>query len=133
MRMPYAKFLQLADMLSESIKKQDTPMRMAISPRERLALTLRFLASGESFQSRIGKATVGEIIIEVCEAIYHALKTEYLQTPNETAKWKEIADLFHSRWNIPNNLGAIDGKRIVIQKPAHAGSHFHDYKVMKGS
>ena len=95
-------------MLSESIRKQDTPMRMAISPRERLALTLRFLATGESFQSlsfqfRIGKATDGEIIIEVCEAIYHALKTEFLQTPNETAKWKEIADLFHSRWNIPNN------------------------------
>ena len=88
---------------------------------------------GESFQSlsfqfRIGKATVGEIIIEVCDAIYHALKTEFLQTPNETAKWKESADLFHSRWNIPNNLGAIDGKRIVLQKPAHAGSHFHDYK-----
>ena len=133
MRMPFATFSQLADMLSESIRKQDTPMRMAISSRERLALTLRFLGTGESFQSlsfqfRIGKATVGEIIIEVCDAIYHALKTEFLQTPNETAKWKESADLFHSRWNIPNNLGAIDGKRIVLQKPAHAGSHFHDYK-----
>jgi len=51
MRMPYAKFAQLANMLSESIKKQDTPMRMASPPRERLALTLRFLVTGESFQS----------------------------------------------------------------------------------
>ena len=36
--------------------------------------------------------------------------------------------LHHLRWNIPNNFGAIDGKRIVILKPAHSGSHFHDYK-----
>ena len=58
----------------------------------------------------------------------HTVKKEFLQTPNETAKWKKIADLFHSRWNLPNNLGATDGKRIVIQKAAHAGSHFHDCK-----
>ena len=50
------------------------------------------------------------------------------QNPNETARWKEIADPFHSRWNIPNNYGAIDGKRMGIRKPAHAGSHFHYYK-----
>ena len=61
-------------MLCESKKKQDTPMRMAIPPRERLTLTLRFQVTGESFQSlsfqfRIGEATVGEIIIEVCEVI----------------------------------------------------------------
>ena len=49
MRMPYAKFSQLADMLSESIRKQDAPMGMGISPREDLALTLHFLGTGESF------------------------------------------------------------------------------------
>ena len=43
MRMPYPKFTQLADLLSESIKKQDTPMRTAIHPRERLALQVRFV------------------------------------------------------------------------------------------
>ena len=37
MRKPFATFSQLADMLSESIRKQDTPMRMAISPREQEA------------------------------------------------------------------------------------------------
>ena len=67
MRMPHAKFAQLADMLSESIKKQDTPLRMAILPRAHLALMLRFLVTGESFKSlsfqfRIGKATVSEIV-----------------------------------------------------------------------
>ena len=48
--------------------------------------------------------------------------------PAEQQYWTEIAELFNSRWNIPNNIGAIDGKRILIQKPAYAGSHFHDYR-----
>lgn len=42
--------------------------------------------------------------------------------------WKEIAGLFLSRWNLPNDIGAIDGKRILIQKPAHSSPHFHDHK-----
>lgn len=133
MRMPYAKFSELANVVSQSIRKQNTTMRMAIPARERLALTLRFLVTGESFQSlsfqfRIGKTTVGDVVQEVCEAIYYALAEEFLQTPNQEYKWKKIAEQFHSRWNIPNNFGAIDGKRIVILKPAHSGSHFHDYK-----
>ncbi|XP_034192568.1 uncharacterized protein LOC117609916 [Osmia lignaria lignaria] len=33
------------------IKKEDTRMRDSISPKERLILTLRFLASGESYHS----------------------------------------------------------------------------------
>ena len=85
MRMPHAKFAPLAVMLSESIKKQDTHMRMPIPPRERLARTLRFLVTGESFQSlffqfQIGKATVGEIVMEVCEAIYHAYRKERISS-----------------------------------------------------
>jgi hypothetical protein len=66
--------------------------------------------------------------MEVCVAIYRVFGNEYLKTPNTAGKWNEIAELFCSRWNIPNNLGAIDGKRIVMQKPAGTGSQFHDYK-----
>lgn len=71
MRMPYEKFCKLAEVVSESIAKQNTIMGMAIPSRERLALTLPFLVSGESFESlsfqfRIGKTTVGNIVLEVC-------------------------------------------------------------------
>ena len=88
MRMPYEKFCELAEVVSESITKQNTIMRMAIPPRERLALTLRFLVTGESFESlsfqfRIGKTTVGNIVLEVCSAIYDSLREEFLQTPNQ--------------------------------------------------
>ena len=51
MRMPYSKFVALAELIGPYIKKKDTVMRMSIPPSEKLALAIRFLATGESFQS----------------------------------------------------------------------------------
>ena len=65
---------------------------------------------------------------EVWDAIYQVLGRQHLNTPNTVEDWREIATLFFSKWNIPNNIGAIDRKRILIQKPPNAGSHFHGYK-----
>ena len=133
MRMPYDKFVALVEAVTPLIQKKDTIMRDSIKPNERLALTIRFLATGESFQSlsfqfRIGRTTISNIVMEVCVAICDVFGKDYLRTPNQANKWDEIAQLFQSRWNLPNCIGAIDGKRILIQKPAYAGSHFHDYK-----
>jgi len=132
-RMPHAKFVELVNIIAPSITREDTHMRSAIPSGERLALTIRFLATGEtfsslSFQFRIGRTTIGEIVMEVCTAIIEFLQKDFLQSPNTAEAWNEIAQLFHSRWNIPNNIGAIDGKRILIQKPEYSGSHYHDYK-----
>ena len=133
MRMPHTKFVALVEAVAPFIKKQETCMRESIQPSERVALAIRYLATGETFQSlsfqfRIGTSTISCIVMEVCVAIYRVFGKEYLKTPNTSDKWNEIAQLFYSRWNIPNTIGAIDGKRILIQKPARAGSHFHDYK-----
>jgi hypothetical protein len=57
----------------------DTTFRKAISVQVRLALTLRFLATGDSYVSlqhlfRISKQTVSCIVPEVCEALVEKLK-----------------------------------------------------------
>ena len=65
---------------------------------------------------------------ECCEAIYQILGPVYLKTPNTEEEWSRIANLFERRWNFPNGIGAIDGKRIIIQQPHNSGSHYFDYK-----
>ena len=90
-------------------------MRTYIAPNERLALGIRYLATGETFQSlyfqfRVGKSTVSDCNgREVCGAIYQVLRRQHLKTPNTVENWREtVATLFYSNWNIPNNIGAID-------------------------
>ena len=84
------RFQHLLSLVGPLIKKKDTRMRNAISPAERLTLTLRYLASGDdqqslSFSYRIGKATVSKIIRETLSAIWIALKDLYLRPPEKQA------------------------------------------------
>lgn len=83
-RMSAEDFDFLLELVTPHIQKQDTAMRKAIPPGERLALTLRYLATGESFKSlqylfRIPQPTISDIIPEVLDAIYLVLKDEYLK------------------------------------------------------
>ena len=108
-------------------------IRAPITNGEKLAVTLRYLASGSSMQDlsiqfRLGHATTQQIIIEVCNAIWNGLAEKYVKCPSSPAEWAAVSDEFFSRWNFPNCLGAIDGKHINIQAPCNAGSKFFNYK-----
>lgn len=48
--------------------------------------------------------------------------------PRTEEKWKEVAQGFNTLWNFPLCVGALDGKRVLIQKPANSGSLYFDYK-----
>lgn len=83
-RMCSNDFNYLTKLITPFVQKKDTPMRKAIPVGERLALTLRFLATGESFMSlqylfRIPQSTISKIIPEVCKVIYTVLKNDYLK------------------------------------------------------
>ena len=71
-------FVILLEMISPQIK-QNTFFREAIPPEVRLAVTLRFLASGDSYTSlqytfKISRQVISRIIPEVCTAICEVLK-----------------------------------------------------------
>ena len=105
------------------ITKEDTCMREAIPPAERVALTLRFLATGESchwhsFQFRISRQAISYIVEEVCDAIAQVIGEWFMQVPSSREDWLLISTLSHERWNFPNCLGAIDGKHIEMGQPA---------------
>ncbi|XP_045132826.1 uncharacterized protein LOC123517062 [Portunus trituberculatus] len=108
-------------------------MRQPVSSGKRLMLTLRCLATGEmqkslAYQFPVSRNLVCRIIPEVCQAIYQVLKPTYLKMPSTTEEWQQIASNYYWQWLFPMCLGALDGKRILIQKPSNTGSQFYDYK-----
>ena len=119
-RMNNVQFLYLVDLLSNDLQKEDTQMRKCISPEEMVCLTLRYLATGETFRSlefqfRISRKVVFNAIITTVNALVKVLGSKYLSTPKTESKWLEISNKFNERWNFPNGIGALDGKHIVIQ------------------
>ena len=78
LRMSENVYQKLLSLVSPFIKKKDTVMRSAISPHERLTATLRFLATGRSyeclkFSTRISPQSLGKIIPETCDALFKVL------------------------------------------------------------
>lgn len=129
-RLDLAIFEQLVE--NHILKKQDTCMRNAITPSEQLAVTLRFLATGESYTSlqyqfRINKGTLSLIIPKVCKAFFVVL-CDIISCPNTANEWLEISNCFQWRWQLPNCLGAINGKHVRILHPPGSGSDYFNYK-----
>lgn len=66
------------------IMKKNTKLKEAISPHERLTVTLRYLATGRSYEdlkltAAISAQSLGKIIPETCSAIYKVLRKKYLK------------------------------------------------------
>jgi hypothetical protein len=73
-------------------------MRRPIPADKRLALTLKYLATGASFytlsgQFVVGECTVGRIVMETSRAINHVLK-EFNLVPNTAEDWVAISEIF---------------------------------------
>ena len=127
------RFEHLLSIVAPLIRKKPCNSRTPISPQERLILTLRFLASGDSQQSlsfafRLGKATVSKAIFETTQAIWIALKNNYLQCPSSENEFIKLAKEFEREWDFPNCLGALDGKHVAIECPRGSGSAYFNYK-----
>ena len=133
MRMDHLHFQQLVNKLSKRLYKEDTIMCESIKPAEMCCLTIRYLATGEYFRSleyqfRISRHTISRIVIKVSQAIFELMGPKFLSVPNGNEAWSKISDKFNVRWNMPKLLGAVDGKRVLLQQPDNSGSHFYDYK-----
>lgn len=78
-RMTPEIFNTLLLLVKPKIEKQNTNYRSAIPAKERLALALHFLATGNSYSSlaftfKISKQSISSIIPEVCLAIIEELQ-----------------------------------------------------------
>ena len=132
MRMTPAQFDMILSKIEPDLRKQDTIFRKALEPGLKLALTLHFLASGDSqmslsFAYRVSPASVSLLIDATLKAIWSHFKEDYLPQPSKD-QWMEIAENYRMIWNFPNCIGALDGKHISIQCPPRSGSQFYNYK-----
>lgn len=130
-RMSKARFDDLLNRIKDRISHNSTHA-LPISAAQRLAVTLRILATGDSQNTvrityRMGKSTVNNILYETCDALWDCLQPEFLPQPTE-ADWRRIANDFYALWNFPGCLGAIDGKHCVLKAPPNSGSQFFNYK-----
>ena len=133
LRMDHAMFQELLQRVQGRLTKQDTNYRKALEPSMKLAITLRYMASGESYHSlmygfRVAHNTISKFVPEVCAAIVAELAVEVMKVPQNAEDWREIADYFSQRWNFHHCVGAIDGKHVAIRKPKHGGSLYFNYK-----
>lgn len=76
---------------------------------------------------RVGESTAHIIVKETCSVIANVLMPIYIKPPTEE-KWNKICADFLALWNLPNCVGAIDGKHITIQAPPNSGSAYFNYK-----
>jgi hypothetical protein len=75
-------FYFLLNKIEDKVSRVDTNYRDSIPPLVRLVLTLRFLATGDSYASlmylfRISKRSILKIITEVCEVIEDTLQEHF--------------------------------------------------------
>lgn len=132
-RMTPTKLEELLSYVAPVIMKSSM-RREAITPSERLCVTLRYLVTGDAQSTiadsyRMGKTSVCRIIKETSDALWdQLLKNGFLKAPKTEEEWVEIADQFESKWNFGNCLGAIVGKHVVMQAPARSGSYYYNYK-----
>ncbi|CAH1253084.1 HARBI1 [Branchiostoma lanceolatum] len=139
-RLDFKSFLRIEpDLFDELLQRVGPSIQKSTNARQplpiglKLAITLRFLATGNSYRSlafafRVAHNTISLFVPEVCRAITAEYRQEAFDTPSTPDQWRQVAKDFQTRWNFPHVCGAIDGKHVAIKKPRKSGSLYYNYK-----
>ena len=108
-------------------------MQRALEPGLCLAVTLRYLATGDSYTSlqygfRVAHSTISLIVPETCEAVIQEYINEVMRCRGTLEGWRKVCKNFSARWDFHNTFGALDGKHVPICCPSNAGSVYFYYK-----
>ena len=104
-------------------------MRKPISPEEKIAITLRFLGTGEIFHSLMYQygvhgVIIGEFVPEVCNTIYQRLKDKQPNIPSTSEEWESIEEETNNRWLFSIPFVAADERSIALFYQNGSGSEF---------
>ena len=127
MRMAPEFFEMIKTGLEPRLARQATNYRAPISVGENLALTIRYLATGESYTSLSCQFRVAD---PPFPSFYQrSAGPSRMSSPESTS---DVLLLQMSgknwNWNVPHALGALDGKHVALKKPKNSGALYHNYK-----
>ncbi|XP_030551918.2 protein ALP1-like [Rhodamnia argentea] len=120
-RMSKATFDFICSELDAAVTKKNTMLRDAIPVRQRVAVCVWRLATGEplrlvSKRFGLGISTCHKLVLEVCTAIRNVLMPKFLQWPDER-RLAEIKDEFEAASGIPRVCGAMYTTHVPIIAP----------------
>ncbi|TQE04781.1 hypothetical protein C1H46_009634 [Malus baccata] len=120
-RMSKGTFDMICAELESAVFKKNTMLREAIPVRQRVAVCIYRLATGEPLRevSRrfgLGISTCHKLVLEVCVAIKTVLMHKFLQWPDE-GRMQEIKEEFEATSGIPNVAGSMYTTHISIIAP----------------
>ncbi|KAL1315373.1 hypothetical protein HN51_042139 [Arachis hypogaea] len=120
-RMGRSTFDLICEELNSAIVKEDTTLRNAIPVKQRVAVCLWRLATGDplrlvSKKFGLGISTCHKLVLEVCTAIKTVLMPKYLQWPNES-QLRNIKNEFEGISGIPNVVGSMYTSHVPIIAP----------------
>ena len=95
-------FTEMVERISPVVCKQETRMRHPLAVDLKLAVTLWFLATGNSYATlqysfRVSKSAISRFVPKVCEAIIDTYKPDILTCPRTPDAWKLVAEGFARR------------------------------------
>ncbi|GAV72984.1 DDE_4 domain-containing protein [Cephalotus follicularis] len=120
-RMSKATFDMICEELDSVVTKKNTMLRDAIPVRQRVAVCIWRLATGEplrlvSKRFGLGISTCHKLVLEVCSAIKTVLMSKYVQWPDDN-RMKVIKEEFESTCGIPNVGGSMYTTHVPIIAP----------------
>ncbi|CAI0627924.1 unnamed protein product [Linum tenue] len=129
-RMSKATFSMICEELDSAVMKKNTMLRDAIPVRQRVAVCIWRLATGEplrivSKKFGLGISTCHKLVLEVCSAISKVLMPKFIHWPDEE-KMRGIKGEYESISGIPNVGGSMYTTHIPIIAPkTSVGSYFN--------
>ncbi|KAJ7955920.1 Harbinger transposase-derived nuclease [Quillaja saponaria] len=120
-RMSKATFNMICEELDSAVIKKNTMLRDAIPVRQRVAVCIWRLATGEplrlvSKRFGLGISTCHKLVLEVCTAIKTVLMPKFIEWPEEQ-RLKVIKEEFKSMSGMPNVGGSMYTTHIPIIAP----------------
>ncbi|XP_037933869.1 uncharacterized protein LOC119668444 [Teleopsis dalmanni] len=120
------QFRHLVTMLEPLISTfEPRRKRKFFSAEERIAITLKYLATGEfhtcrNYCIRASKPVILKMISDICLKMYETLKDQYVSLPKTDEQWQNIANAIQSEHKLPNCIGNL----VMQQIEFHTGSRY---------